>query len=98
MNCPACNSENNQISSSKKSGKDVLRIRECQVCRCIWPTIEPVSFVCDECAASDWSISEVQHDGPDRKIRRRTCKQCGNRQYTIEKKMTVEPTNVTPLR
>lgn len=90
MNCPDCKSIRNHIANSVRKGDQVLRLRECDSCGAIWPTTERYRLFCEECGRCDWQIHNTQHDGPDRKFRRRKCKQCGFEQINIEKKISVD--------
>jgi len=88
MHCKKCNHEKNRVIKSSRKDGFITRIRECQECESIWLTIEKVQFFCDDCGADLWTISRVEHNGPDQKTRVRTCKKCGNIQHGIEKKIS----------
>jgi len=87
MHCNVCKHERNRVLHSRKLGHFVLRLRECLSCRLIWGTVEKVVLSCEECGGEEFFINSVRHDGPDRKIRTRTCKKCGNNHYSIEKRI-----------
>lgn len=87
MHCPKCLSPSNRVSRSRKSENVKIRIRECE-CGYIWSTSEPAVGRCSVCGGTAWNISRVEHNGPDMKMRLHTCKQCGNKVHTIERKIT----------
>lgn len=87
MHCPVCFSADNIVARSSKSDNMVIRIRQCRSCQTIWSTSEPAKAACN-CGQNAWSISNVEHSGPDGKIRLRTCTKCGNKQQTVERKIT----------
>ena len=87
MHCPDCLSPQNRIVGSHYSGDMKIRIRKC-ACGNLWSTSEPVRRVCEICGGKSWDISRVEHNGPDQKMRLHTCRKCGNKMHTIERKIS----------
>jgi len=96
MHCNVCGHERNRAFYWRRAGGFLIRLRECLDCGRIWGTVQKDVEICEECGSEDVSITKVSHNGHDQKIRTHSCHDCGNKHFTVEKKISGEIDLIIP--